>query len=309
MVSFPSSTARRAFIDQLATDVSQLGFEWEQQILEREAKERLRADRAGDNPYDFLFHFDSPDNLYYRWRVYSLTHGGSLTQWTTQPFAMTPHGPQWIPPPLPSAPGEPPPSTDALADSLSPTEVATLTSLLSPPQLSLERRSILRVMGFCLEHSAAAASIVRFLCSRLQGCTAPSQSVERVSLLYVLSDCLYNSSAAVRSASAWRRAVEAASGGEVVEAMKRWSGKGVGRAERERVITVLRAWEAWSLFDTATCAAWEKAVRPPASPPVNAGGGEGSGGQDAALTSKRSSAPLTTPLASVDDDVDGVPLL
>ena len=306
MVSFPSSSVRRAAIDQLAVDVSQLGFEWEQQVLEREAKERLHAQRGADDPYDFLFLFDSPDNLYYRWRVYSLTHGGSLTHWTTQPFSMTPHGPQWVPPPLPSAPGAPTPPTEALAESLSPAEVATLTSLLSPPQLSLERRSVLRAMGFCLERSAAAASIVRFICSRVQGCVAPSQSVERVALLYVLSDCLYNSSAAVRSASAWRRAVEAASGGEVVDAMRRWSGRSVGRAERERVISVLRAWEAWSLFDAATCAAWEKAVRPPAPPHVNA---TVDSADTPAEVAESSSTSSTAPSASVEDDVDGVPLV
>lgn len=38
------------------------------------------------------------DNNYYRWRVYSLCQGDTLTNWRIEPFQMNPNGFIWFPP-------------------------------------------------------------------------------------------------------------------------------------------------------------------------------------------------------------------
>ena len=38
------------------------------------------------------------DNNFYRWRVYSLCQGDTLTNWRIEPFQMNPNGFIWFPP-------------------------------------------------------------------------------------------------------------------------------------------------------------------------------------------------------------------
>ena len=37
----------------------------------------------------FLFMHNSPENIYYRWRVYSFTQGDNFRYWRTEPFQIT----------------------------------------------------------------------------------------------------------------------------------------------------------------------------------------------------------------------------
>lgn len=57
-------------------------------------REKLNPD------FSFMFQQGSEDNNYYRWRVYSLFQGDSMTEWRTEPFQMLPGGVVWIPPQL-----------------------------------------------------------------------------------------------------------------------------------------------------------------------------------------------------------------
>ena len=51
------------------------------------------------NPdFQFLFQDGSPDNLFYRWKIYSLSQGDAMEDWSTVPFIMHPNGPAWVPP-------------------------------------------------------------------------------------------------------------------------------------------------------------------------------------------------------------------
>ncbi|KAL6041297.1 U2 snRNP-associated SURP domain-containing protein [Balamuthia mandrillaris] len=62
-------------------------------------------EKEKENPlFAFLFEANSDENIYYRWKVFSLLQGGSDQHWSTEPFQMFPGGPFWIPPPLPSSP-------------------------------------------------------------------------------------------------------------------------------------------------------------------------------------------------------------
>ncbi len=55
--------------------------------------------KEGNNSsFKFLFDNTHPDHAYYRWKIYSLLQGDSLSQWRTVPFQMYAGGPWWIPP-------------------------------------------------------------------------------------------------------------------------------------------------------------------------------------------------------------------
>ncbi len=57
--------------------------------------------REINNPqFRFLFDNQSPAHSYYRWKLYSVIHGESLTKWRTAPFRMFKNGSFWQPPPL-----------------------------------------------------------------------------------------------------------------------------------------------------------------------------------------------------------------
>jgi U2-associated protein SR140 len=51
------------------------------------------------NPlFQFIFQNGSPENMYYRWRVYSLMQGDTLEKWRVTPFCLFAGGPLWVPP-------------------------------------------------------------------------------------------------------------------------------------------------------------------------------------------------------------------
>ena len=54
-----------------------------------------------NNPiFRFMLDNQSPSHSYYRWKLYSITHGKSVSNWSSQPFKMFKHGSFWQPPPL-----------------------------------------------------------------------------------------------------------------------------------------------------------------------------------------------------------------
>lgn len=46
-------------------------------------------------------YMQSPEHIYYRWKLYSLTQGDTKSKWLDEPFQMFEGGPWWIPPELP----------------------------------------------------------------------------------------------------------------------------------------------------------------------------------------------------------------
>lgn len=57
--------------------------------------------REINNPqFRFLFDNQSPSHSYYRWKLYSIAHGESVSNWSTQPFKMFKKGSFWQPPPV-----------------------------------------------------------------------------------------------------------------------------------------------------------------------------------------------------------------
>lgn len=61
--------------------------------------EAMIMNREINNPqYRFLFENQSPAHIYYRWKLYSLTHGDSQKEWSTKEFRMFKNGSIWKPP-------------------------------------------------------------------------------------------------------------------------------------------------------------------------------------------------------------------
>ena len=50
---------------------------------------------------EYLYVVKSPEHIYYRWRLYSLSQGDTKSRWRDEPFQMFEGGPWWIPPELP----------------------------------------------------------------------------------------------------------------------------------------------------------------------------------------------------------------
>lgn len=91
-VQTPSDDAQVDLIDRFAWYVAKDGIQFESAIMAEEAA------NAGTR-FKFLQDLQSPEGIYYRWRVASLVMGDTLEAWRTQPFRITVDGPWWVPPP------------------------------------------------------------------------------------------------------------------------------------------------------------------------------------------------------------------
>jgi U2-associated protein SR140 len=81
----------RFVIDTLARFIIEDGTDLEQLILEGESR----------NPeFAFLRNVDSPEHMYYRWRLYSLCNEDLMSKWRTEPFVMIETSNRIHPPPM-----------------------------------------------------------------------------------------------------------------------------------------------------------------------------------------------------------------
>lgn len=94
IVEIPADAKKRRTIDRLARYVAQEGFNFEKLIMQRESPEGI---------FDFLFHHDSPENIYYRWRMFAFTQRDNFKVWRTQTFRIYEGGRWWRPPPCEAA--------------------------------------------------------------------------------------------------------------------------------------------------------------------------------------------------------------
>jgi len=93
-IKFPKDKTKQSLIDCLAEFVVKYGMKFEHVVI---CKER----EYNTGHFNFLFHVDTPDHLFYRWRLWSLLQEDTLMDWSTQPFQMLQGGPFWIPPAKP----------------------------------------------------------------------------------------------------------------------------------------------------------------------------------------------------------------
>lgn len=58
----------------------------------------LKTDKKEDSQYAFLYNSSSPEAIYYKWKIISLSFGDSLNVWNETPFQLVTNGRFIIPP-------------------------------------------------------------------------------------------------------------------------------------------------------------------------------------------------------------------
>ena len=115
--------------------------------------------------------------------------------------------------------------------------------------LTMSRDSICNVMGFALDCSEAAVDIVDVIMTSM---LSPETKLQhRLAHLYLISDILHNSTAPVQNASLYRTKFQEALPVILHSFQLSHSSMG-GRMSanqlKEKVVSVLSAWETWSIF-------------------------------------------------------------
>lgn len=162
-------------------------------VVEGPMFEAIIMNREINNPaFQFLFDNKSASHVYYRWKLYSILKGESLTNWSQEKFRMFEGGSIWIPPILPDY-------TRGMPDNLV-KEQEKINSLLSVAQrnrliqyiqnLTPVKSKIGEAMVFCLNHNEASQEISNLITDSLKNAsTAP---IKKLARLYLISDVLRN---------------------------------------------------------------------------------------------------------------------
>jgi len=240
--------------------------------------EALIMDREWNNPqFSFLFQNNSPEHIYYRWKLYSILQGDSKYDWRTETFSMFDEGPIWCPPLVPFNDEEPEQQFSESESSSSSSESSSdsdydntysrrhrrkgvkrgkLTSSHRRKfqnilrNLNLERGSILNAMVFAIEHAEAADDIIAILCNSLLIKTTPMYPT-KIARLYLISDILHNSSASAPNAWKYRTGFESHLGNIIDHFNSIWKSVDARlKAEqiRQSVLAILNTWEMWNIF-------------------------------------------------------------
>lgn len=147
-----------------------------------------------NNPsYKFLFDNTTALHVYYRWKMYSILQGDSLTNWSTKKFRMFEGGSIWIPPVIPNY-------TEGMPDflvknqnnferKLSEAQKSRLIQFIQ--NLTTSKKKIGEAMVFCLNHLDAVSDISELIYSSFENST--TKPTKKIARLYLISDILYNS--------------------------------------------------------------------------------------------------------------------
>ncbi|KAI8814191.1 hypothetical protein BJ742DRAFT_896695 [Cladochytrium replicatum] len=228
--------------------------------------EALIMERESDNPnFSFLFKNESPDHVYYRWKLYSLLQGDQKTRWHIETFQMFDEGPVWIPPDIPFE--DELDDEDIFSDSdsmASDDELDRPKAMAKGPlskkhrmmveqrlrKLAFERQGIAQLMVFCIDHSDCADEIVDIITSSMMIRATPVFPT-KIARLYLMSDILHNCSAPLPNVWKFRTLFEA----RLPEVFRHLGGvwKSITarlKAEQVRraIFNVLAVWENWLVF-------------------------------------------------------------
>eukprot|EP00892_Ulva_mutabilis_P012107 jgi/Ulvmu1/9269/UM050_0018.1 len=243
MVNFPKEERIRFVIDTLVRFIMEDGTDLEQLLLEAEHS----------NPeFDFLRDVDSPEHMYYRWKLYSICNDDSMAGWRSEPFVMIEGSNRIYPPPLVSPAFQSETAAQRGKErerelQLSDLERERLEDMLR--QLRIERSDIQTAMLFALDHANCAAEIAECLVSSLTLLETPLHL--KISRLYLVSDILHNSTVPVRNASRYRQLLQTdlsavfQSFHEALTAAKYAIKR---EAFKRNALRVLRVWRDWYLF-------------------------------------------------------------
>ncbi|CAG9462980.1 unnamed protein product [Pedinophyceae sp. YPF-701] len=232
-VKLPADPRVRYLADTAAAFVLELGPVFEHML----------AQEHKDEPaYQFLTDLASEDHAYYRWRLYSLAQGDTLSRWRVEPFEFIEDSPRWLPPTMTAHKVvKDRPEADATLPAADAARIrAALDDLLPAP----DRELIGDVTMLCLDSAAHAKDVAALLLGALADASARAPA--RVARLLAVSDVLHNAHA-TRSdqTAALRRALEDGlpDAFESLAKCYRASGPRGARALGRYVADVLGAWQ------------------------------------------------------------------
>ncbi|CDR97285.1 surp module family protein, putative [Babesia bigemina] len=254
-VELPPSPMKRAVIDLMARYVVQGGAEFEAMIMANESEQGL---------FNFIFNRNSPEHIYYRWKVYSLLQGDTDKEWRREPFQVVAGGLQWHPPvektdtsPAPPMPTVPPILGAETAMTMSHSgrapmmhsDISRLEKLLR--DCTTTRGSVAEAMMFIINHGESAFQVTDYLVNSILEDTPTVD--KKISRLYILSDVLYNTSASNKFAWLYRSSFEK----RIPEVfahfrqfMKTSSSKIAVQQLIGSITRMLPAWRQWNAYPT-----------------------------------------------------------
>ncbi|KXS17733.1 hypothetical protein M427DRAFT_54330 [Gonapodya prolifera JEL478] len=330
LVNRPSDSEVVARIHRMIERVVKYGEPFEREVMDREAENC--GDGQGD--WGFLFRHDSPEHIYYRWKLFSVLQGDPKGRWRSEPFQMFDEGPFWVPPEIPFD-DDGNESDVSNADSLSSLSSVTdeedtnrrravtlhtrplpiearrrLTRLLR--KITLIRLDIGRAMLVCIDNAESADEVSQLLCTSLTLQSTPIWPT-KIARLFLLSDVLHNSSCAAPNAWRYRAAFEgrlAPVMGHLGRVWKSIAARLKAEQFRRAVTKCIEVWENWSVFGPETIEGLKSAFYSVEKSGERSGTPETG---DAEFAQAQAQSALDHQLQPTDsniddDDVDGVPL-
>eukprot|EP00889_Picochlorum_renovo_P007014 jgi/Picre1/34044/NNA_001521.t1 len=244
IIEVPKDERTRFIIDALALYVVKDGFDFEQAILQNEKDNEL---------FNFVWDKKCSDHLYYRWRLWSLSNGDSLSSWKVDPFLMFKNSSLWVPPAtsliksLKTSNSTLVSKTEHGLQPLGTFGSERLNELLS--SLTSERKLVADAMLFIISNSESSVEISRILMEFFL--SKESNVQKKLDVLYLISDVLYNASAPVQNASQYRPILQDVLP-DMFESLQECYLNAPSRMTQEhirkRVLRVLRAWNGWYIF-------------------------------------------------------------
>ncbi|XP_077449358.1 U2 snRNP-associated SURP motif-containing protein isoform X2 [Stigmatopora argus] len=220
--------------------------------------EAIIMNKEKSNPeYSFLFDNKSQNHVYYRWKLFTILQGESLSKWRTADFRMFRGGSVWRPPIL-NFYSDRDEAEDQVEEVVSPNEEVKKGQLRAEHRQKLEallqeltpsRGDVADAMLFCLERADAAEEVVGNITESFSWPQASLQ--KRIANLYLVSDILYNSSAKVAGASYYRKHFESKLShifGALHEVYKNIQARLQAEQFKQKVTSCFRAWEDWAIY-------------------------------------------------------------
>ncbi|KAI8336973.1 hypothetical protein BC941DRAFT_426267 [Chlamydoabsidia padenii] len=250
----PSDTNTIKIIHRLVERVVKCGPLFEELIMEKEI----------NNPqYAFLFDNTHVDHIYYRWRLYSILQGDTISSWRTDPFQMFDGGEWWIPPEIPDVPFDEDGPMELNLDSEDEANERTQQRLAKGQlgkvgrrryeimlrQVTYQRGTIAQAMAFAIEHADAYEDIIDITFKSIVGSNTSITS--KIARLFLISDILHNSSVHVTNAWRYRDGFQRRLP-DIFEHLNGIYRSITARLKAEQfrryITTVLGAWENWMVF-------------------------------------------------------------
>nr|PVC53630.1 hypothetical protein MACL_00003703 [Theileria orientalis] len=257
-VFVPLPNHKRKIIDLMSKYVSEVrrggikdtqgGQEFEQMIMEKEAPngnleiKHLIYGNAG--LFSFLYEKYTPESVYYRWRVYSLIQGDTMSTWSVMPFKITNMGKIYCPPPTQNKN-----TSQSGYVPLTAEQERQFENIIA--NTTTTRNDVCNAMLFFINNSECAYQLTDLLINRLNDDNL--QVNQKIALLYVLSDVLYNSASSRQFSWIYRTSIEKRLP-EIFDGVKKFKARSkskiAGQQLMDVIMKLLKTWEDWTVYSS-----------------------------------------------------------